>query len=292
MDPSDTGPLIRGLLAQINDEVVAKLRNAGEIDHPGESGRARENVIRAALRTFIPDDFDLSTGFVIDARGNKSRQVDIVIHRRGYHPIFVVGGVSHFMVESVVAVIESKAAITSRAQLNNALDTIASVKRLDRSNEGTNYVLHGSMRGENVDGNKHQHQIHGSILTEASLARNTLAETMLTFLRANERRTWPNLYIDVHRYAGLFEDDKHALTVEPTGATWWTLGIAGSGPAEAPSPLVVLLGALANFVRVTPLVDYKPYSYFPVFEGQVHSWAIAVGEEPSSRVRRLRVRRD
>jgi hypothetical protein len=78
---------------------------------------------------------------VVDGVGGKSRQVDIVVYRTGYAPVFQIGGVNHFLVESVAAVLEVKAGITSTAQLGSALENIRSVKALDRTNRHRNYRL-------------------------------------------------------------------------------------------------------------------------------------------------------
>ncbi len=78
------------------------------------------------------------TGFVIDGSGSVSGQVDLVLYRNDYYPIFEIGGVKHFPVESVVAVFEIKASTDSKNKLQGALDQIESVKALDRTGGGTN----------------------------------------------------------------------------------------------------------------------------------------------------------
>jgi hypothetical protein len=40
---------------------------AREIDHPGESGTAREHALRELLRKYLPRRVEVDTGFVIDA---------------------------------------------------------------------------------------------------------------------------------------------------------------------------------------------------------------------------------
>ena len=69
--------LIRDILLGLNGEVLGKLNGARLISHPGEAGRARENVIADALRSFVPDAFGIDTGFVVDALGGQSRQQGI-----------------------------------------------------------------------------------------------------------------------------------------------------------------------------------------------------------------------
>jgi Domain of unknown function (DUF6602) len=208
--------------------------------HSGESGRARENVLAEALGQLIPDNYGIGTGFVIDGVGGISRQVDIIIFRRGYHPVFVIGGISHYMVESVVAVIENKASIESSKRLDQALANIKSVKVLDRTNQGTNYAVHGSMRGEAIKPDDYGYQVWGGIVTERSMSEALLKETVLRFLRTEERRFWPNMYADLHRFTGyyLYRDPEGGalnITDRPQLAERWVLTRPDS-PHGVPPP--------------------------------------------------------
>jgi hypothetical protein len=146
--PSD---LLENLLASMSRETIEKLDRARQIKHGPEAGRGRESVYADFLSPLIPDDFAISTGFALDAAGGLSEQLDLLIHRTGYHPVFVVAGVSYFPIESITAVFQSKADCSSTARLRQAFDNIASVKTLDRTNAGKNYVLHERIKGVDVD---------------------------------------------------------------------------------------------------------------------------------------------
>ncbi len=226
----------------------------------------------------MPDTFAVSSGFVIDARGGRSRQIDIVIHRRGYHPLFVVGGIPHFMVESVVAVLENKTAITSRSELTDALEVIASVKSLDRTNRGSNYAVHGSNRGQTVTTSDYFHQVFGAVVTEASLTADNLSQSVISFLTSHDRRLWPNMYVDVNGLVGYYLDEERP-TDKPSEATRWLI----RNDLDVP-PFVELLGAIANLLRVAPLIDYKPSDYLPSQRSPGRSWPLPGGEgnEPGS----------
>jgi hypothetical protein len=199
---NDPGPrVLPAILRALNEEVLTELRLAASIEHPGESGRAREQIITRFLRRLLPSGYAVSTGFVIDAVGGISRQVDLVIHRTGYHPVLEIGGVDHFLVESVVAIIENKAAIDSVANLQTALENIGSVKRLDRSNGGKNTVFHLSGKVEKLHQDAFEHQVFGGIVTEASLTIDNFRSSMLDYMLEHPRSQWPNHYVDVHRFA-------------------------------------------------------------------------------------------
>jgi hypothetical protein len=70
---------------------------------------------------------------VIDADGNRSQQIDIVIHDRQFCPVLLdtAGGI-HIPAESVYAVLEVKQDLTKQ-QLEYAGEKIASVRKLHRT---------------------------------------------------------------------------------------------------------------------------------------------------------------
>jgi hypothetical protein len=68
------------------EDVAKQLELTRRIDHPGESGRAREQILTAFIRRLVPSTFGVSTGFVIDAVGGLSRQLDVVVYRTDYAP--------------------------------------------------------------------------------------------------------------------------------------------------------------------------------------------------------------
>lgn len=254
--------VIPDILNALSDEVITELNLAKSISHPGESGRAREQVIEGFLRRLIPSDFSISTGFVIDTAGSISRQVDLVIYRNTYHPVLEIGGIKHFMIESVAGVIENKASIRSKKSLRDALENIKSVKSLDKTSGGTNYLVVGGTKGAMVDPNKFNTQVFGTVVTEQSLSKPVLAAALSEFLEANERHVWPNLYIDVHEFSAKYVesiDSGSKATVVPSDAKY-----IGFTDKESPGfipPLVDLAFEIVNFLRISPTVDFKPTEY-------------------------------
>lgn len=266
--------LIGDILGALNRDVLNQLDLARAIRHPGESGRAREQIMAAFLRRLVPQSFGLSTGFVIDATGGISRQIDLVIYRNDYHPVFEIGGIKHFLAESVAVVIENKASISSKESLRGALENIKSVKELDRTNRGKNYTLNGSLHGGLVNRDNFQHQIFGAVLTERSLSRETLKDELLAFLRSNERAHWPNLYVDVrHLSASYLKSVSPAEGTAIAGEAEY-LGMTDNRSANFVPPLLELAMEVANFLRVTPLVDYSSADYLLAASGRVDWWKI------------------
>jgi hypothetical protein len=109
-EPAPTG-VMPHVVEAMNREVLNELALTKDIAHPGESGRARELILTSFLRRLVPAEFGVSTGFIIDSAGEISRQIDVVICRKSYHPVIEVGGIRHFLVESVAAALEVKATI-------------------------------------------------------------------------------------------------------------------------------------------------------------------------------------
>lgn len=185
--PTSRPQRVRPVLEALDGQLTAQLLATSVIEHPGENGRAREQIVKAFLTSIVPEDYAVTSGFVIDALGQISRQIDLIVYRRGYHPVFHIGEVPLVLIEACVAAIEVKAAIDSEADLSEALDNLASVRRLDRTNRGTNYVCEARQPGVRVM-ETHVFQVFTAAVTEKSLVSDTLAAKLLAFLRTNPKR--------------------------------------------------------------------------------------------------------
>lgn len=114
-----------------------------EISHRQSAGEAREEALAVLLRKYLPVRVGVDRGFVIDALGNESRQLDVVIYDRTVGTVFEVSGVKYFPCESVLAVGEVKSDIGSSDKLEDALLKLKSAKALDRSNRDNNRLITG-----------------------------------------------------------------------------------------------------------------------------------------------------
>jgi hypothetical protein len=90
---------------------------------------AKETFIRVVLEQFLPDNFAVGTGRVIDSEGNTSSEQDIVIYRRDYPQLNLPGGTDIFLFESVLATIQVKTKLV-RKTFFEALDQCASMADL------------------------------------------------------------------------------------------------------------------------------------------------------------------
>ena len=250
--------IIRKIVSSLNKGVLDELELSRVIKHPGENGRAREQILTNFLRRILPSKFAVDTGFVIDATGGISNQIDIVIYRDDYHSVLEVGNIKHFMVESVVAVIENKASISDVKTLNQAIENIKSVKSLDRSNRGTNIIVSSRLK---CDRDEFQHQVFGAILTERSLSSKKLKEEFISFFeKTSDKSLWPNMYVDVRNSSFRYVDEKEHVTVIPKKAVAFT--ISDPDAENYTPPLIELTYELMSYLRVTPLIDFQPQEYF------------------------------
>ena len=117
----------------IAQSVVAK--NAG---HPNLRGGPREWFLREFLEGHLPSTLEIGQGEIIDAESEASpprdryrHQVDIVVYRRDVPKITFSRNNAAFLVEGVMATIESKSVLTEE-ELKSACRASISHKRLTR----------------------------------------------------------------------------------------------------------------------------------------------------------------
>lgn len=242
-------------------DTTQQLQAVGLVSHRGEGGRAREEILRTYLRRILPSGLGVSTGFVVDGVGGTSRQVDVIVHRRHYHPVFTIGGVEHHMIESVIAVFEIKARLESRVQLQDTLANVQTVKALDRTGGGSNYALpFQPPRGKLIDPDVYPCQVFGGVITEVSPSLDLSLAVLQAHLHGRPRREWPNIFVALDKSAIRYREPGGRISEDPMHAT----SIAASNPnaEDSEPPLVDLSIALANITRVSVTVDYNPSNYF------------------------------
>jgi len=254
--------VLTALFKALTIEMLEELRLSKTIKHPGESGRAREIILRRFIEKLLPSSFGVDTGFVIDAHGNISRQIDLVVFRRDYAPVFEVAGVKHFLVESVALVIENKAAIGSRELLRQALKNVTSVKRLDRTNGGVNQVLSGSVAIRPASPEHFFDQVLTAIMTEESLSGDTWLEEIRAFTKGLPRRFWPNMYVDVNNtFITWLHQTEDGLVMNANVMKATHLGATRKGSEGFVEPLIEFAQEILNFLRVASVIDFSPAAY-------------------------------
>jgi len=110
------------------------------VGHPGTKGDASEFQWLQWLKTYLPQRYEVNSGFVIDSDGSISEQQDIIVYDRQYTPYLLnKDGVIYVPAESVYAVIEVKQEL-SRIYIKYAGDKIKSVRCLKRTSAPIRYA--------------------------------------------------------------------------------------------------------------------------------------------------------
>lgn len=190
---------LRDILAHAGRRMAVEL-NQRLIPHRGEQGSAREEVVREFLRRHLPKRFEISTGFVFDAGGQVSEQLDIIIADASLTPRFEVTGDTRFYpCEAVVAAGEVRSSITSRSELWDALTQIRSVSNLDRSANGQ-AVCHRT--GERIDHKaNHLHRIFTFVLIlDRAPTPDLTVEVLLDLVHRSDPHEWPNVIFALDSY--------------------------------------------------------------------------------------------
>jgi hypothetical protein len=103
------------------------------VKHAAEKGGLIEGVFREALRRIVPEKIGVTSGFVVDAKDNISRQLDVILYDRLNTPrILYDGELSILPVECTYAAGEIKTSLQS-AELSDCFEKCASYKSLERS---------------------------------------------------------------------------------------------------------------------------------------------------------------
>lgn len=96
---------------------------------PHDLGKLRECFIKNVLKFHLPSIFEITSGEIIDSKGNRSKQQDIVIYRRDFPKLSFSSDVSMIFIEGVNSTFEIKSSLNYNG-FKRAVDNIISVKKL------------------------------------------------------------------------------------------------------------------------------------------------------------------
>jgi hypothetical protein len=231
-----------------------------EVFHRLKSGEARENALRKILEKYLPQRVGLDSGFVIDAQGRESKQIDVVIYDKTNATVFDINGIKYFPCEVVIAVGEVKSDIDSKKDLEDALNKIRSVKELDRSNQGKNLIVTGpgiSLKGLKFDPlTQYRDQIFGFIFTRTSISKDSVIEILQEFNSKYERRLWINIFCAYKNFLISYESDE-ALTPSPIDAK----RMYCTTEDEIPNLLLLFISILSTFVNEAHVARPNYFDY-------------------------------
>jgi hypothetical protein len=142
--------------------------------HSLHKGTPREAFIKEYLESHLPSNVAIGTGEIIDANsrpGQKRNQYDIVVYKRSYPKLDFGGGVSGFLIESVVATIEVKSTLT-QSEFGKAASAAYNAKSLTPnvvSSFSSGYIPPATLNYVVAyDGPTNMSTVHGWVATEYS----------------------------------------------------------------------------------------------------------------------------
>jgi hypothetical protein len=130
---------------QLNRMLLAKSGQSAVIEHCLEKGLGNEQALRDLLVEILPRRYGVAKGKAINANGEMSRQLDIIIYDSIACPVLFTDENRNQIlpVEGVYGVIEVKTSLTSRL-LSESFENLASVYALhERSNCSRNPLITG-----------------------------------------------------------------------------------------------------------------------------------------------------
>jgi hypothetical protein len=115
---------------------------AGIADHSGNKGSIREGLITNFLAQNMPEFVRYHTGEIFDCVGERSGQIDIVLHPITSPKLHLLGSINLFPTETVLSAIEVKSNLDTK-ELKIALLACEKVKKLHRFDQKVSNTKHG-----------------------------------------------------------------------------------------------------------------------------------------------------
>lgn len=152
---------IKNNYKKMEKEIVAQLNYV--TDHATTLGANREYIWKEFFERIIPKKFNIDRSvFIMDSKGNISKEVDLAIYDEQYTPyIFKYGAIKFIPVEAVAAVIECKSSGTDNKSLSDWAKSINMLRTGLNSLVRINGGIHRGIDLEKLDSN-------GSIITQTS----------------------------------------------------------------------------------------------------------------------------
>lgn len=118
----------------VQEELALKMKLASQsISHAGTKGAVNEDHWIDVFRAYLPNRYQVDTGFVIDSVGGRSDQIDLVIFDRHFTPTLLDQQKHRYIpAEAVYAIFECKPHL-DKGYLEYAGQKAASVRKLHRT---------------------------------------------------------------------------------------------------------------------------------------------------------------
>ncbi len=121
--------------------LIAEAEIAGNIPHQGEKGNAREYGIGSLILKYLPDGWDICSGFIADSFGNTSRQTDLIVYNKNILPAkFYTTEKAYVPIEAVAYAGEVKSS-SNRKELEDSISKMRTIRTLKDQRGKTEIVL-------------------------------------------------------------------------------------------------------------------------------------------------------
>jgi len=131
---------MKDLYIDLQKKLLADLEIGQNIKHPTTKGDATEIDWLTMLDRHLPKRYHVKKAFVVDADGNLSDQIDVVIFDRQYCPLlFEHNGATYVPAESVYAGFEVKQTL-NKEFIEYAGEKIESIRELRRTSVNIHYA--------------------------------------------------------------------------------------------------------------------------------------------------------
>jgi hypothetical protein len=199
------------LFAGMQEQMATTLKLHTKVtEHPVEKGDATEINWHEWLTTYLPKRYRADKAFIVDCRGKKSEQIDLVIYDQQYSPfVFNQSGILYIPSESVYAVFEVKPTINKQT-LTYAGNKAKSVRQLHRTSFS---IIHAG--GSYAP--KPPHRILSGILTANSDWKEPIGKTLDKNLFALDDES--KIDIGCVLNAGAFLSNHTNSVIEKSGAS-------------------------------------------------------------------------
>ena len=127
---SALNPLYRGMVEANIRRALDVAAVAGQLDHRGLLGRAREIFVAELLTPLLYPTMGACTGVIVDSEGTQSRQTDVIVFdRRIVPPLLLEASEGMIPAESALFAIEVKSSL-NRREIRDAVEKGCALKDL------------------------------------------------------------------------------------------------------------------------------------------------------------------
>lgn len=120
---------LNDLFSSIESTLLSRFKESGFIQHSGDKGENREEILIDFLVKHLPKRYGVTKGEVITKDGKRSHAIDIIIYDAINCPVLYSGKTSILPIEGVYGIIEVKSSL-SKAEFTDASTKIESFKKL------------------------------------------------------------------------------------------------------------------------------------------------------------------